>query len=315
MYRYIIRRMIATILVMFGVGVMVFLMVRIVPGDIIDTLVGQEEISLTGRKSLQAYYGLDQPLHVQFYRWTRQLLAGDLGTSFMSGQSVLSLILARLPLTLELAFLAVLIAFLIGVPAGIIAAIRQDTLTDNVARVVSMFSLSIPVFWQGTMLILVLSLYLHWMPPLRYVSLFKDPVGNLEVVLLPALCLGTAIAATIMRMTRSCMLDVLRQEYIITARAKGLRERVVILAHALKNALIPVVTVAGMQLGYALGGVIVVEQVFTLPGMGRLILDAIHGRDYPVLQGGVLFVAVMFALSNLIVDHLYGWLDPRIRYD
>src|SRR5436190_454459 len=205
-------------------------------------------------------------------------------------------------------------AMALGIPAGIVSATRRDLTVDNVTRVGTLLGLSIPVFWQGTMLILFFSVYLRWMPPVVWVDFFTDPKRNLTIMVLPALCLGTASAANIARTTRSCMLDVLRSEYIRTASAKGLADRWVVLKHALKNALIPIVTVAGLQIGILLGGTVVVEEVFTLPGVGRLVLWSIYQRDYPLTQSTILFVAVMFMAINLAVDLLYGYLEPRIRY-
>jgi peptide/nickel transport system permease protein len=216
--------------------------------------------------------------------------------------------------TIELTALAVGFALLLGIPAGILSATRRDRAIDNVARVGTLLGLSVPVFWQGTMLILFFSIYLRWMPPVVWVDFFTDPRRNLTIMLLPALCLGTASAANIVRTTRSCMLDVLRAEYIRTAAAKGLAGHLVVLKHALKNALIPIVTVAGLQVGILLGGTVVVEEVFTLPGVGRLVLWSIYQRDYPLTQSTILFIAVMFMSINLAVDVLYGYLDPRIRY-
>ncbi|HUK63296.1 MAG TPA: ABC transporter permease, partial [Dongiaceae bacterium] len=239
---------------------------------------------------------------------------GDLGTSWRTGKPVIALILERLPVTIELTGLAVGFALVLGIAAGIVSAVRRDQAVDNVARVGTLLGLSVPVFWQGTMLILFFSIYLRWMPPLMWVDFFTDPRRNLTIMLLPALCLGTASAANIARTTRACMLDVLRSEFIRTAAAKGLTGRLVLLKHALTNALIPIVTVAGLQIGILLGGTVVVEEVFTLPGIGRLVLWSIYQRDYPLTQSTILFIAVMFMTINLVVDVLYGYLDPRIRY-
>jgi peptide/nickel transport system permease protein len=263
---------------------------------------------------LKRFFGLDQPWWVQYSRWLGELARGDLGTSWRTGKPVVALILERLPVTIELTSLAVGFALLLGIPAGIVSATRRDRAIDNVTRVGTLLGLSIPVFWQGTMLILFFSVYLRWMPPVVWVDFLTDPRRNLTIMLLPALCLGTASAANVARTTRACMLDVLRSEYIRTAAAKGLAERWIVLKHALKNALIPIVTVAGLQFGILLGGTVVVEEVFTLPGVGRLVLWSIYQRDYPLTQSTILFIAVLFMSINLIVDVLYGYLDPRIRY-
>src|SRR6266545_2194182 len=226
------------------------------------------------------FFGLDQPWYVQYSRWLAELAQGNLGTSWRTGKPVIQLILERLPVTLELTGLAVGFALVLGIAAGIVSAIRRDQAVDNVTRVGTLLGLSVPVFWQGTMLILFFSLYLRWMPPVVWVDFFTDPRRNLTIMLLPAICLGTASAANIARTTRACMLDVLRSEYIRTASAKGLSGQAVVLKHALKNALIPVVTVAGLQIGILLGGTVVIEEVFTLPGVGRLVLWSIYQRDY-----------------------------------
>jgi peptide/nickel transport system permease protein len=263
---------------------------------------------------LKRFFGLDQPWYLQYGRWIGQLAQGDLGTSWRTGKPVVSLILERLPVTLELTLFSVVFALALGIAAGIVSAVRRDQAVDNVTRVGTLLGLSVPVFWQGTMLILFFSLYLRWMPPVVWVDFTTDWRRNLTIMLLPALCLGTASAANIARTTRSCMLDVLGSEYVRTAAAKGLAGRVVVLKHALRNALIPVVTVAGLQIGILLGGTVVVEEVFTLPGIGRLVLWSIYQRDYPLTQSTILFIAVLFMTINLAVDLLYGYLDPRIRY-
>jgi len=293
----------------------VFLMLRLVPGTVVEQLIGADAIASPAMVAeLKRFFGLDQPWWQQYGRWVAALAHGDLGTSWRTGKPVVELILERLPVTIELTSLAVGFAMLLGIPAGILSATRRDQTIDNVTRVGTLLGLSVPVFWQGTMLILFFSIYLRWMPPVMWVDFFTDPVRNLTITALPALCLGTASAANIARTTRACMLDVLRSEYIRTAAAKGLADRLVVLKHALKNALIPIVTVAGLQIGILLGGTVVVEEVFTLPGIGRLVLWSIYQRDYPLTQSTILFVAVMFMAINLAVDVLYGYLDPRIRY-
>jgi peptide/nickel transport system permease protein len=290
-------------------------MLRLVPGTVVEQLIGADAIASPAMVAeLKRFFGLDQPWWQQYGRWVAALAHGDLGTSWRTGKPVVALILERLPVTIELTTLAVGFAMLLGIPAGILSATRRDQAIDNVTRVGTLLGLSVPVFWQGTMLILFFSIYLRWMPPVMWVDFFADPGRNLTIMALPALCLGTASAANIARTTRACMLDVLRSEYIRTAAAKGLADRRVVLKHALKNALIPIVTVAGLQIGILLGGTVVVEEVFTLPGIGRLVLWSIYQRDYPLTQSTILFVAVMFMAINLAVDVLYGYLDPRIRY-
>jgi peptide/nickel transport system permease protein len=298
-----------------GLTVLIFLMLRLIPGTVVEQMIGADAIvSPAMVAELKRFFGLDRPWWVQYGSWLAELARGDLGTSWRTGKPVVQLIFERLPVTLELTGLAVGFALVLGITAGIVSAIRRDEAIDNVTRVGTLLGLSIPVFWQGTMLILFFSLYLRWMPPVVWVDFFTDPRRNLTIMLLPAICLGTASAANIARTTRACMLDVLRSEYIRTAAAKGLAHRALVLKHALKNALIPVVTVAGLQIGILLGGTVVVEEVFTLPGVGRLVLWSIYQRDYPLTQSTILFIALMFMTINLIVDLLYGYLDPRIRY-
>jgi peptide/nickel transport system permease protein len=315
MSRYVAVRLYSMALTLAGLTVLVFLMLRLVPGTVVEQMIGADAVvSQAMVDQLKAFFGLDKPWYVQYFAWVGRLAHGDLGTSWRTGKPVILLILERLPVTLELTTLSVAFALLMGVPAGILSAIRRDRAIDQVTRVGTLLGLSVPVFWQGTMLILFFSLHLRWMPPIVWVDLVTDPRRNLTIMLLPVVCLGTASAANIARTTRACMLDVLRSDYVRTAAAKGLAGRIVILKHALKNALIPVVTVVGLQAGILLGGTVVVEEVFTLPGVGRLVLWSIYQRDYPVTQSTILFIAVLFMVINLAVDLLYRYLDPRIRY-
>ena len=315
MGRYLVVRAYSMALTLLGLTVLVFLMLRLIPGTVVEQMIGADAIvSPEMVAQLKRFFGLDEPWYVQYARWLGGLTQGDLGTSWRTGKPVIRLILERLPVTIELTLLAVSGALALGIAAGIVSAIRRDRAVDNTVRVGALLGLSVPVFWQGTMLILFFSIHLRWMPPVVWVDLFTDPRGNLTIMLLPALCLGTASAANIARTTRACMLDVLRSEYVRTASAKGLAGRAVVLKHALKNALIPIVTVAGLQMGILLGGTVVVEEVFTLPGVGRLVLWSIYQRDYPLTQSTILFVAIMFMAINLAVDVVYGFLDPRIRY-
>jgi peptide/nickel transport system permease protein len=302
-------------LTILGLPVLIFLMLRLIPGTVVEQMIGADAVvSPAMVAELKRFFGLDQPWYLQYGRWIGQLAQGDLGTSWRTGKPVVSLILERLPVTLELTLCSVVCALARGIAAGIVSAVRRDQAVDNVTRVGTLLGLSVPVFWQGTMLILFFSLYLRWMPPVVWVDFTTDWRRNLTIMLLPALCLGTASAANIARTTRSCMLDVLGSEYVRTAAAKGLAGRVVVLKHALRNALIPGVTVEGLQIGILLGGTVVVEEVFTLPGIGRLVLWSIYQRDYPLTQSTILFIALLFMTINLAVDLLYGYLDPRIRY-
>jgi peptide/nickel transport system permease protein len=314
--RYLVVRLYSMALTLAGLTVLIFLMLRLIPGTVVEQMIGVDAIASPAMVAqLKAFFGLDQPWYVQYGRWIGQLLQGDLGTSWRTGKPVVSLILERLPVTLELTLFSVAFALVLGTAAGVVSAVRRDGAVDNVTRVGTLLGLSVPVFWQGTMLILFFSLYLRWMPPVVWVDFLTDWKRNLTIMVLPALCLGTASAANIARTTRACMLDVLRSEYIRTAAAKGLAGRAVVLKHALRNALIPIVTVAGLQLGILLGGTVVVEEVFTLPGVGRLVLWSIYQRDYPLTQSTILFIAALFMTLNLLVDLVYGYLDPRIRYN
>jgi peptide/nickel transport system permease protein len=315
MRRYVLVRALSILPTLLGVSVAVFLMIRLIPGTVVEQLIGTEgTYSEETMRALRAFFGLDQPVHVQYARWLARVLQGDLGTSWRTGLPVVQMIWSRLQVTLELTLGAMLVALAVGVPLGILSARRENTRLDHAVRVLSLFSLSIPVFWQATMLILATSLWLDWAPSVDFVSPFTSLRANLAIMALPSLALGTAVAAVFMRMTRSTLLEVMRQDYIRTARAKGIRERGVVWTHALKNSLIPLITVAGVQVGYLLGGVVVTEEVFTLPGVGRLILWGVFQRDYPVVQGTVLFVSLLFMLSNLVVDLIYAYVDPRIRY-
>ncbi|MBI3456471.1 MAG: ABC transporter permease [Candidatus Rokubacteria bacterium] len=315
MRRYVLIRALSIAPTLAGVTVAVFLLIRLIPGTIVEQMIGTEGLySEETMRALRAFFGLDVPIHVQYARWVGAVLRGDLGTSWRTGIPVLEMILSRLQVTAELTLGAMLVALLVGVPLGILSARRENTALDHVVRVASLFSLSIPVFWQATMLILMASLWLNWAPPVDFVSPLANPLGNLSIMALPSLALGTAVAAVFMRMTRSSLLEVMRQDYIRTARAKGVREPGVVWGHALKNSLIPLITVAGVQVGYLLGGVVVTEEVFTLPGVGRLVLWAVFQRDYPLVQGTILFISALFMLSNLVVDLVYAYVDPRIRY-
>jgi peptide/nickel transport system permease protein len=311
---YLGQRLAAMGLTLLGVSLLVFGMVRLIPGTVVEQLLGQAAIaSPEVLAAFRRFFGLDRPLHVQYAEWLGGVLRGDFGASWLSGRPVLSLFLERLPVSAELALLAVGWSLVLGLPLGSGAAVWRGGGRDAAIRVLATLGLSLPAFWQGTVLILLFSIYLGWMPSLHWVPFTRSPAANLAIMALPALTLGTATAAMITRMARSSMLDVLGREYVRTARAKGLSEGRITFRHALRNALIPIVTVAGVQLGYIVGGIVVVEDVFTLPGVGRLLLDAIFQRDYPVVQGVILILAAAFMLLNLAVDLLYAVLDPRLR--
>ena len=315
MRRYVVVRTLSIVPALFGVSIAVFLLVRLIPGTVVDQMVGTEgAYSEESMRALRAFFGLDQPIHVQYVRWLGALLRGDLGVSWRTGLPVLQMILSRLVVTAELTLAAMLVALTVGIPLGMLSARRENTSIDHAVRVVSLVSLSMPVFWQATMLILAVSLLLNWAPSVDFVSPWADPLRNLAIIALPSLALGTAVAAVFMRMTRSSLLETMRQDYIRTARAKGLREHEVLWGHALRNSLIPLVTVAGVQVGYLLGGAVVTEEVFTLPGVGRLLLWGVFQRDYPLVQGTILFISSLFLVSNLVVDLIYAYVDPRIHY-
>ena len=296
---------------MLGVSVLVFALVHLVPGDPVRAAMGTRydpEIA----EQLRARSGLDQPLATQYLSWLGGALSGDLGVSFRSGRPVTATILGRLPATVTLAAAALVVALVIALPLGVVSAIRQGSKSDYVATVFSQAGISIPDFWMGIMLILFVSLYLGVLPPSGYVPITESPADWLRHLTLPAVTAGVVTGSILTRFVRSSTLEALSQDYTATARSKGLAERVVVNRHVLKNALIPVVTVTGLQLGFLLGGVVVVEAVFAWPGLGQLALVAVDRRDYPVLQGVVLVIAVMFLVINLLVDLLYGFLDPRI---
>ena len=317
MKAYIIRRLLLIIPTLFILSVLVFLSVRFIPGDIVDTMVASNLSPMFGvdREVVLHALGLDVPVYVQYGRWLRGIfLHGTLGNSLLGARTVEERILGRLPVTLELGFLAILIALLIALPVGIYSAIRQDTAADYVGRSIAIIGLATPNFWLALMVMIYPAIWWGWAPPMRLVPFTEDPLGNLEVFLIPSLILGTAMAAATMRMTRTMMLEVLRQDYIRTAWAKGLNERVVIMRHALKNALIPVVSLIGLQLPILVGGAVIMENIFNLPGLGRLLLTALSDRDYPVVSGINLFFATAVMGINLMIDLLYPYLDPRVRY-
>jgi peptide/nickel transport system permease protein len=315
MGKYIVHRLVLLVPTLFGVTFLVFALMRYLPGDVVNSLLGTEgSFSEQQRATLRRLLGIDQPLYTQYWEWLRSLVRLDLGVSFRSSEPVRSMVFERAGVTIELALLSVLVSTCIAVPLGVITATRRGHATDLLAHFVGLVGLSIPSFWLAIMLLLVTTLYIPWAPKLIWVSPLDDPVQNLKQMVLPVIALSLSLVAVMMRMTRSSMLETLGQDYVRTARAKGMRERAVVLRHALRNALIPVVTVIGLQIGNLLGGAVVIEQIFGLPGIGSMILTAINQRDYPVVQGGVLFVAVAFLLINLIVDLLYVYIDPRIRY-
>ena len=311
---FLVRRVGQMLLALLGVSIVVFALIHLVPGDPVRIALGTR-FDPDIYEALRARNGLDQPLLTQYLSWLGNAVTGDLGVSFRSGRPVTEMVLERLPATLTLAGAALLIALVVAVPLGILAALRQGSALDYIATTASQIGVSVPDFWAGIMYILLFSLTLGWLPPSGYTSLAEDPVDWLRHLILPALSVGLVSGSIIFRFVRSSVLESLNQDYVRTARAKGLSRWRVIRDHVLPNAWIPIVTVVGLQLGFLLGGVIVVEVIFAWPGLGRLALLAVQDRDFTVLQGSVLYVAFMFLLINLIVDVVYGWLDPRIRYD
>ena len=317
MRAYVIRRLLLIIPTLFILSVLVFLSVRFIPGDIVDVMVASDMNLMYGvdREVVLRALGLDVPVYVQYGRWLEGIfLHGTLGNSLLGAWTVEERILARLPVTLEIGFLAIVIGLVIGVPIGIYSAVRQDTAADYVGRTVAIFGLATPNFWLGIMVMIYPAIWWGWAPPMRLIPLSDDLLGNLEMFIIPSLILGTALSAATMRMTRTMMLEVLRQDYIRTAWSKGLRERVVVMRHAIKNALIPVVTLIGLQLPIVVGGAVIMENIFNLPGLGRLMLTALSDRDYPVISGINLFFATVVVAINLVIDLIYGYLDPRVRY-
>lgn len=315
MQAYIIRRLLALIPTLIFASIIVFTTVRLIPGDIIDMMLSQNDISASkmDREALMATLGLDKPMWSQYLTWIGNLFKGDMGNSLWQSTPVTERLAQRIPVTFELGVLAILIGLLIALPVGVYSAIRQDTAGDYIARSFSILLLAIPSFWLGTMVVVIPSILWGWSPEVSYIPFWEDPWGNLKQMLVPAAVLGAALSAVTMRMTRTMMLEVLRQDYIRTATAKGLPERLVVFRHALRNALIPVVTLIGLQAPLVIGGAVIIEQIFGIPGMGTLLLDAVSQRDYPVITGVFLVVGLAVMLINLLVDLSYGLLDPRVR--
>ncbi|OFX35550.1 MAG: glutathione ABC transporter permease GsiC [Armatimonadetes bacterium RBG_16_67_12] len=312
---YFMRRLMLAVPTILGVVTAVFLLIRLVPGDVVTYMIGLEGSLPQGRvEDLKRLFGVDRPLHVQYADYVGNVGRGNLGKSLRTGRPVGPELARRFPVTIQLALMGLLAAIAIGVPIGILAALRRGRLADYLATTFVLIGLSVPSFWLAILLILFFALRLGWLPPTGFISLGESLSENLRHMLLPALSLGLILAAASTRIVRSSLLEVLERQYIRTARAKGLRESAVVLRHALRNALIPVVTVIGLQFGTLLGGTVIIEQIFSLPGIGRYALEGINLRDYPVVQGAVLAIALAFVLVNLFVDLCYGFIDPRIRY-
>ena len=318
MGKYTIRRLVIAIPTLVGATLLVFLLLRVVPGDVAEMICrgesGEGACPPEVLARLRAELGLDRPLHVQYLVWMADIAQADFGKSMMTGRSVGGEILHRLPLTVQIAVMAEVIALLVGLPIGILSAVRQDSWLDHTLRFWSIFFLAVPTFWLGLLVLLVGVRYFNWMPPVGYFPLWEDPRNNLMQLIWPAGVLASHELARIARMTRSAMLEVMREDYIRTARAKGLREQMVIMRHALKNTLIPVITFTSVYFGALLGGTVVLEAVFSVPGLGTLFLEGLRFRDYTTIQALVFFLATSFIVINLLVDLLYGWLDPRISF-
>ena len=315
---YLIRRLLLILPTLLILSIIVFFSVRFIPGDAIDAMLGSVDFGAeVDREALERMLGLDVPAYVQYGRWLEGIvLDGSLGHSLVGSREPVEVkIVRRLPITLELGLLALVIGLLIALPVGIYSAIRQDTTADYVGRSIAVIGLATPNFWLAMMVMLYPSIWWGWSPPMKWVPLSQDLLGNLGILIIPSVILGTALAAATMRMTRTMMLEVLRQDYIRTAWSKGLRERVVVMQHAVKNALIPVVSLIGLQLPILIGGSVIMEVIFNLPGLGRLMVTALEDRDYPVVSGVNMFFATGVVGFNLLIDLLYSYLDPRVRYE
>ena len=316
MQAYVIRRLLYATLSLFGVSVLIFLAVRIIPGDPVAVMFGEEigKIRPGDRAAIEAQLGLADPLVVQYGSWLKDIFTGTLGESFWRNDTVLDLIKRRGPLTLEITIFAIIIAWAVGVPAGIVSALQQNTPIDYAARFFSVIFLAIPQFWLAAMIVLVLVLRWGYAHPLGVINIWDDPIKNLELVWGSSVVLGLAVAAYIARMTRSTLLEVIREEYIRTARAKGLKEQVVVLRHAMRNTMLPIVTLSGVLFGFMLGGTVILEKAFNVPGLGLVMVESFINLDYMVVQNLVLLYGAVFVLINLVIDVSYAWLDPRIRY-
>jgi peptide/nickel transport system permease protein len=315
--RYLFRRLLYGVLALFGVSVIIFVVMRILPGDPLVAMFGMEgfmKLSEGDRTRIMEELGLSDPLLVQYGRWMKDIASGSLGKSFFRGESVAEIIMHRGPLSAQIGLMSVLVSWIVGLPVGIISAFRPNSLTDNVARSLSILFLAIPGFWLGMLIVLALLFWFNYKAPLLVVHLWQDPWTNLQLVIGPAVVLGLGQGAYIARMSRSCLLEVIREDYVRTARAKGLVEWLVVIRHALPNALLPVITLSGILMGFVLGGSVAIEQAFGVPGLGRTLVTAVIERDIIVVQNLVFLYGIIFIMINVLVDLSYAWLDPRIRY-
>jgi peptide/nickel transport system permease protein len=317
MRTYLLKRLLLIIPTLLGAAALVFVIMRVIPGDVALLIFGGDQAGSVDPKQLEAMrhrLGIDQPMVVQFGTWLWGVLRFDFGTSLWTGRPVIEELLVRLPLSLELAVLATVVSVVLAIPLGMLAAVRQDSWVDYVIRVVSIGGLAIPSFWVGILIILLLVIYFGWGPPLEFTPPWVDPWANFQQMVWPVLTVGYRYAAVTTRMTRSTVLEVMREDYIRTAWAKGLQERAVVIRHALKNAMLPVITLIGTEFAFLIGGLVVTETVFTLNGVGRFVVDAVAHRDYPMVQALVFLIAFGFVVINLLIDLAYAWFDPRIRY-
>jgi peptide/nickel transport system permease protein len=316
MHRFLARRVLLLIPTLFGMSLIVFLMVRLLPGDIIDVLTGGDiSVTVEQREAIREQLGISGSLHEQYLNWARDAVRGDFGESLRNTEPVTSVLGDALPITIELVFLGLLIAVVFGIPFGVISAVRRESAHDYASRLGGLIGVSVPNFWLATLLLLFTSRVFHWVPPTSYISPFEDPIGNLSQFVLPALSISVFTMAIVMRMVRATMLEVLGQDFVRTARSKGVARRQVVAKHALRNALIPVVTVVGFEVGVLVSGAAIVEIIFGMPGVGWTLLQAIFNRDYPLIQATAMLLATIFIVFNLLVDVIYGWLDPRITLE
>jgi len=315
MGKYLLRRLFLLIPTLIGMSLLIFFMVRLMPGDMVDAMVGMDpQVTEADKAALRHEYGLDLPVPLQYVRWIGEILQGDLGRSYRTNESIADQLLRALPITLELTVLSIVMSVIVAIPLGVVSAVNQNSVVDLLAHVAGLIGLSLPNFWLATLFLLFTSLAFHWVPAVMWVSPLKDLPENLLQMVLPALSLAVPLMAVEMRMARASMLEVLRQDYIRTARSKGLQERRVMFRHALRNAMIPVITVVGIQIGGLMGGSVIIEQIYGLPGVGWQMLQGVYNRDYPVMQVTTLFLAAVFVIMNLLVDIAYAYLDPRIKY-
>jgi len=319
---YIIKRLLLAIPTLLVVTLLVFLTVRLIPGNVIELMVAERQrdtpLTASGQEltieTLKHALGLDMPIHIQYARWLAGAIRGDLGLSLWAQRSVTKQLAERIPVSFELGIMSAIVSLSIAVPIGVYSAIRQYTWSDYLGRTVAILAISLPSFWIATMVIVYPAIWFNWSPATEYIPFFENPGGNLVQFIIPATIMGMVLSGTVMRMTRTMMLEVLRQDYIRTAWSKGLSEKTIVIRHALKNALIPVITIVGMMIPMLVGGSIILEEIFALPGVGRWVVEAVNTRDYPIISGINLVIATLVLACNLGIDLIYAWMDPRIRY-